>query len=103
MTTESNLSAGTTAEMTLSPSRTSTLISNLASISNRIASASANVTSTTRSNPVRLVAVSKLKPASDILALHNPPTSHLHFGENYLQELLEKSKILPGEIRWHFL
>jgi pyridoxal phosphate enzyme (YggS family) len=49
------------------------------------------------------VAVSKLKPASDILALRNPPTSHLHFGENYLQELLEKSNSLPGDIRWHFI
>ena len=47
--------------------------------------------------------MSKLKPASDILALHRPPTSHLHFGENYVQELLEKSKLLPQEIRWHFI
>ncbi|KAF8453757.1 hypothetical protein BDZ91DRAFT_748624 [Kalaharituber pfeilii] len=53
---------------------------------------------------VRLVAVSKLKPASDILALHNAastPTSH--FGENYFQELTEKSGILPPSINWHFI
>lgn len=56
-----------------------------------------------RSNPVRLVAVSKLKPANDILALHQPPHSHLHFGENYQQELLQKSLLLPREIRWHFI
>ncbi|EZF35028.1 pyridoxal phosphate homeostasis protein [Trichophyton mentagrophytes] len=108
------------------PTRASVLIANLSSVSKRIAAASnsrnnhhnetstssnpspAAATSTSDSNspaapPVRLVAVSKLKPASDILALHSPPTSHLHFGENYMQELLEKSKALPPEIRWHFI
>lgn len=54
------------------------------------------------------MAVSKLKPASDILALHSPPADangqpHLHFGENYVQEMLEKSKLLPSSIRWHFI
>ncbi|KAL8993070.1 MAG: hypothetical protein Q9169_006625 [Polycauliona sp. 2 TL-2023] len=57
----------------------------------------------TRTHPPRLVCVSKLKPASDILALHSPPSSHLHFGENYYQELLEKAEILPKGIRWHFI
>lgn len=53
---------------------------------------------------VRLIAVSKLKPATDILALHQPPEPlHTHFGENYVQELLEKSKLLPRSIRWHFI
>ncbi|EAS29893.3 YggS family pyridoxal phosphate enzyme [Coccidioides immitis RS] len=80
-----------------SPSRASALLANLSSVTSRISAASVPGSS------VRLVAVSKLKPASDILALYNPPTSHLHFGENYLQELLEKSKILPPEIRWHFI
>lgn len=55
------------------------------------------------SRSVRLVAVSKLKPASDILALHSPPTSHEHFGENYVQELLEKARLLPKTIKWHFI
>ncbi len=49
------------------------------------------------------MAVSKLKPVNDILALHQAPTFHLHFGENYQQELLEKSKLLPSSIRWHFI
>jgi PLP dependent protein len=51
---------------------------------------------------VRLVAVSKLKPASDILALYQE-TQHVHFGENYAQELIEKAAVLPREIRWHFI
>jgi pyridoxal phosphate enzyme (YggS family) len=52
---------------------------------------------------VRLIAVSKLKPANDILALHNHPTSHTHFGENYSNELLEKASLLPSSINWHFI
>lgn len=53
---------------------------------------------------VRLIAVSKLKPANDILALHQPPKpAYIHFGENYVQELLEKSKLLPRSIRWHMI
>ncbi|MBW0510411.1 hypothetical protein O181_050126 [Austropuccinia psidii MF-1] len=51
---------------------------------------------------VRLVAVSKLKPASDILAIHKT-TSHSHFGENYVSELQEKAKQLPDDIKWHFI
>lgn len=89
-----------------SPARTATLLSNLSAVTSRVAAAttssSTTATGTTNKAP-RLVAVSKLKPASDILALHNPPSSHLHFGENYLQELLEKSRLLPGSIRWHFI
>lgn len=86
------------ADMTVpaaSPARTATLLSNLSAVTSRVAAASAGAP--------RLVAVSKLKPASDILALHSPPTSHVHFGENYLQELLEKSRLLPASIRWHFI
>jgi uncharacterized pyridoxal phosphate-containing UPF0001 family protein len=52
---------------------------------------------------VRLVAVSKLKPASDILALHQEPASQVHFGENYAQELSEKAELLPRTIQWHFI
>ncbi|KAF9175041.1 hypothetical protein BGX20_008598 [Mortierella sp. AD010] len=50
----------------------------------------------------RLVAVSKLKPASDILAVYEK-AGHRHFGENYVQELEGKSKELPGDIQWHFI
>lgn len=51
---------------------------------------------------VRLVAVSKLKPATDILALHEQANVE-HFGENYAQELMEKAEILPRSIKWHFI
>ncbi|KAJ5161453.1 hypothetical protein N7492_006845 [Penicillium capsulatum] len=82
--------------MTATPARTSALIANLSAVTTR-------VTTATTTNPVRLVAVSKLKPASDVLALHQPPASQMHFGENYLQELLEKSRLLPPSIKWHFI
>ncbi|KAL4869362.1 hypothetical protein BDV12DRAFT_196414 [Aspergillus spectabilis] len=85
-----------------SPARTATLLSNLAAVTNRITTASSKLSSP-KDTPVRLVAVSKLKPASDALALHNPPTSQLHFGENYLQELQEKARLLPPTIKWHFI
>jgi PLP dependent protein len=50
---------------------------------------------------VTLVAVSKTKPVSDILALYE--LGHRDFGENYVQELTEKHTQLPPDIRWHFI
>ncbi|ORY07214.1 hypothetical protein K493DRAFT_251304 [Basidiobolus meristosporus CBS 931.73] len=49
----------------------------------------------------RLVAVSKIKPASDVLAAYN--AGQRHFGENYVQELVDKSQELPKDINWHFI
>ncbi|ADV23882.1 conserved hypothetical protein [Cryptococcus gattii WM276] len=49
----------------------------------------------------RLVAVSKLKPASDIKALYD--AGHRHFGENYIQEMVDKAAVLPEDIKWHFI
>jgi PLP dependent protein len=48
-----------------------------------------------------LVAVSKLKPASDIAKMH--ALGQRDFGENYVQELVEKQAQLPADIRWHFI
>ncbi|KAI8086010.1 YggS family pyridoxal phosphate enzyme [Halteromyces radiatus] len=49
----------------------------------------------------RLVAVSKYKPAEDLMHVYE--TGHRHFGENYVQELVEKSTKLPSDIQWHFI
>jgi pyridoxal phosphate enzyme (YggS family) len=49
----------------------------------------------------KLVAVSKIKPASDIQALYD--AGQRIFGENYVQELVEKQPILPADIEWHFI
>ncbi|MGZ3925142.1 MAG: YggS family pyridoxal phosphate-dependent enzyme [Flavisolibacter sp.] len=54
-----------------------------------------------KNNNITLVAVSKTKPASDILDLYN--LGHRDFGENYVQELQEKQEQLPKDIRWHFI
>lgn len=50
---------------------------------------------------VTLVAVSKTKPVEDIQALYN--LGQRDFGENYVQELVQKQKELPADIRWHFI
>lgn len=53
------------------------------------------------SKSVLLLAVSKLKPASDVQILYDHGVRD--FGENYVQELIEKAELLPTEIRWHFI
>ncbi len=53
------------------------------------------------SSGVTLVAVSKTKPASDIEEMFQ--LGQLDFGENYVQELVEKQAALPPAIRWHFI
>jgi PLP dependent protein len=50
---------------------------------------------------IQLIAVSKTKPAEDILELYN--LGHRDFGENYVQELVDKYEQLPKDIRWHFI
>lgn len=50
---------------------------------------------------VTLIAVSKTKPVEDILKLYQ--WGQRDFGENYVQELVQKQKILPADIRWHFI
>ena len=56
---------------------------------------------TTAISNVTLVAVSKLKPASDIQEMYD--LGHRDFGENYVQELVDKATQLPKDIRWHFI
>lgn len=50
---------------------------------------------------VDLVAVSKTKPNEDILALY--ALGQRLFGENYVQELVDKEASLPKDIQWHFI
>jgi len=72
------------------------VVENLKVVGTRIAQlCSKNVKQT------RLVAVSKTKPASLVKLCYD--AGHRHFGENYVQELVEKAKQLPNDIRWHFI
>lgn len=50
---------------------------------------------------VTLIAVSKTKPAEDIMELYR--AGQRDFGENYVQELREKAEELPKDIRWHMI
>ena len=50
---------------------------------------------------VQLIAVSKTKPNEDIQALYE--LGHRDFGENYVQELVDKQASLPLDINWHFI
>jgi pyridoxal phosphate enzyme (YggS family) len=52
-------------------------------------------------NDVRLVAVSKTKPNELLLDAYD--AGHRHFGENYVQELVQKAHDLPNDIHWHFI
>ncbi len=50
---------------------------------------------------INLVAVSKIQPVQAIKELYQ--FGQKDFGENYVQELVEKQTQLPADIRWHFI
>lgn len=50
---------------------------------------------------VELVAVSKIQSVTDIKKLYE--LGQRDFGENYVQELVEKQPLLPPDLRWHFI
>ena len=52
-------------------------------------------------NKVVLVAVSKTKSNTDILQAYN--SGHRIFGENKVQELIQKQEELPKDIQWHMI
>src|ERR1700760_1780871 len=50
---------------------------------------------------VSLLAVSKTKPVEDIMEAYN--AGQRIFGENMVQELVEKQEKLPKDIQWHLI
>ena len=50
---------------------------------------------------VTLIAVSKTKPVSDLQVAYD--AGHRDFGENKIQEMVEKYDALPKDIRWHMI
>lgn len=50
---------------------------------------------------VELIAVSKTRTNEEILELYE--AGHLVFGENRVQELIEKEEVLPKDIQWHLI
>ncbi len=51
---------------------------------------------------VRLLAVSKTFPAADIAEARETANQFM-FGENRVQELVEKAPVLPDDIQWHII
>ncbi|GMH34302.1 hypothetical protein BSKO_02136 [Bryopsis sp. KO-2023] len=49
----------------------------------------------------RLVAVSKTKPNESLQCAYDAGLRT--FGENYVQEIIEKAPLLPADIEWHFI
>ncbi|MCM1021256.1 MAG: YggS family pyridoxal phosphate-dependent enzyme [Muribaculum sp.] len=50
---------------------------------------------------VTLVAVSKFHPADALMRAYN--AGQRDFGESRAQEMVDKAKTLPNDIRWHFI
>jgi pyridoxal phosphate enzyme (YggS family) len=50
---------------------------------------------------VTLIAVSKTKPLADLQAAYD--AGQRHFGENKVQEMVEKAQQLPSDIHWHLI
>ena len=50
---------------------------------------------------VTLIAVSKTKPVSDLEAVYE--LGARHFGENKVQELVDKIEVMPKDIKWHMI
>ena len=80
-----------------SSERVAELHTSLGEIRSRVA---AVVSNSPRRTPT-LVAVSKYKPPEDIRACYD--AGQRDFGENYVQELVEKAALLPRDVRWHFI
>jgi len=66
------------------------------SISNNLTAIQKNIP-----NHVTLVAVSKTKPVADIQEAYN--AGQRIFGENKIQEMVEKYNELPKDIQWHMI
>lgn len=71
---------------------------NLEHVRARIAAACSRASRNT--SDVRLIAVSKTKPAGLIREAIN--AGQIVFGENYVQEALEKIELIP-DVEWHFI
>ena len=75
------------------------IASNLQDIQDRIRSAALAAGRNPAS--VRLVAVSKTRPAEDVIKAYQ--AGQVVFGENYVQELAAKAAAVPATVQWHFI
>ncbi len=59
------------------------------------------LTNNNKTKCVKLLAVSKTKSVDEIMKVYNE--GHRDFGENYVNEILEKHDKLPEDINWHMI
>lgn len=85
-------------EHSQNPQNLSFLLENLKEVKEKVANASSQSLDV---KDVRLVAVSKTKPADFIKYLFE--NGQTHFGENYVDEFVEKQEVLDKNIKWHFI
>ena len=80
------------------------VVLNLQDVRNRIqiATDKASSASSLTTSPVQLVAVSKTKPLDLLMAAYDQG-NHRLFGENYVQELIDKAQLMPSDVHWHFI
>jgi pyridoxal phosphate enzyme (YggS family) len=71
----------------------------LAEVRERVAAAATR--SGREERDVTLIAVSKAHSPEAIMAAYD--AGHRDFGENRAQELADKARLLPADIRWHFV
>ncbi|MDO4998107.1 MAG: YggS family pyridoxal phosphate-dependent enzyme [Neisseria sp.] len=85
----------------MSPTSAQTLLQQYHAVCSQIAAACQNAKR--EANEVQLIAVSKTFPVSDIRTLHT--AGQRHFGENYIQEWLQKTEQLAdlSDIVWHVI
>ena len=60
-----------------------------------------NLKNETNAENITLIAVSKTKPAEEVMEAYN--AGQRIFGENHVQELVEKYEQLPKDIQWHLI
>lgn len=62
-----------------------------------------NITSLRKEIPqnVKIIAVSKTRPVTDLLTTYN--AGQRAFGENKVQELIQKQPLMPGDVEWHMI
>ncbi|WP_226643533.1 YggS family pyridoxal phosphate-dependent enzyme [Microbulbifer variabilis] len=80
--------------------RKETIVENLNAVGERIVTCCNNCNRDP--SEITLLAVSKTRPAEDLRIAY--AAGQRHFGENYLQEALEKQDVLKDlDIHWHFI
>ncbi|KAK2958237.1 putative Pyridoxal phosphate homeostasis protein [Blattamonas nauphoetae] len=77
---------------------TSSVASNLQVVLKRIETLSSEAH---RTNVPALIAVSKTKPSSLLMEAYI--AGQRDFGENYVQELVDKVPEMPNDVKWHFI